>query len=83
MEREDRELPPLVFSPVPDEKIYSNDFELVSSAERPFLDSEGPCYVSLTGSGSGWIAIFPSSSSFEIEKTENYGIFMASFIISG
>ena len=83
IERVERELPPLVFSPVPDEKIYSNDFELVSSVSRPFLDSEGPCYVSLTGSGSGWIAIFPSSSSFEIEKTENYGIFMASFIISG
>ena len=83
IERTVTSLPPLAFNPVPDENAFCNDFETVFPGKRPFPHPKSPCYVSLTGSGSGWIAIFPESSAFEIEKTEDCDIFMASFIISG
>ena len=54
--RPERHLPPLSF---PDKASFPNDFELVSPLPRSSCGFDG-AYVSLTGSGSAWYAMFPA-----------------------
>ena len=76
-------LPALLFEPVPDAGIFTNDFALICGSPCPQYHSEGPSYVSLSGSGAAWYAIHRQNDVFEFDKSEKYDIFSTSFIISG
>ena len=58
IERTIHRLPPLSF---PDKPSFPNDFELVFPLSIPQELSESNAYVSLSGSGSAWYALFPDS----------------------
>ena len=76
-------LPALLFEPVPDAGIFTNDFALICGSPCPQYHSEGPSYVSLSGSGAAWYAIHRQNDVFEFDKSEKYDIFSTGFIISG
>ena len=80
--RKHSHLPALLFDPVPDERIFTNDFAIISGSPCPQYHSEGPSYVSLSGSGAAWYAIHRQNDVFEFDKSEKYDIFSTSFIIS-
>ena len=58
MERSIRHLPPLSF---PDKHSFPNDFELVYPLSVPAWLLQTGAYLSLSGSGSAWYALFPES----------------------
>ena len=80
--RKHSNLPALLFDPVPDERIFTNDFAIICGSPCPQYHSEGPSYVSLSGSGAAWYAIHRQNDVFEFDKSEKYDIFSTSFIIS-
>lgn len=82
-DRADAVLPPLPFTGVPDKASFPNDFESVYTGPVPSFRASGPSYVSLSGSGSSWFALYSSDDSFEFEKSEYCAIYSSSFIISG
>ena len=67
---------PALGSCAPTREVYPNDFELVYKGLRPEALLGGPCYCSLTGSGSGWFAVTRfldeclfTSAGFALHKT--------------
>lgn len=64
LDRSFRHLPPLSF---PSRSTFPNDFELVYPLSTPKWLSSSPAYVSLSGSGSAWYALFPSGCGMDAD----------------
>ncbi len=68
----------------PTRYTHPNDFELVSDSGIPFVLSVpmflSNAYVSMTGSGSAWFALFPSDGFPKFDNPEKYDIVSAYII---
>ena len=83
IERKKRRLPSLLDS-FPSRSTHPNDFELVShnfysSLFPPEILSSG-AYISMTGSGSAWYALFSEDTLPKFDNPEKYGIVSAYII---